>query len=74
MKVKLTLTIDETLIPTAKRYAETKGISLSQVVENSLKQMALRTSSARFGRKWMGAFETSRKDSPRYRLLAKRYS
>ena len=37
MNTKLTLTIDETIIGKAKKYAEEKGRSLSDIIENYLK-------------------------------------
>ena len=37
MKVKLTLTIDKAVIEKAKIYAQNKGISLSDNIENYLK-------------------------------------
>ncbi len=40
MTTKLTLTIDETVIVSAKKYAAIKGKSLSKMVENYLKTMS----------------------------------
>lgn len=37
MNTKLTLTIEQSLINKAKRYAKSKGRSLSDIVENYLK-------------------------------------
>ena len=37
MNTKLTLTIEETVIVKAKRYATSKGRSLSDIIENYLK-------------------------------------
>ena len=37
MNTKLTLTIEQTLIEKAKKYAKSKGRSLSDIVENYLK-------------------------------------
>ena len=34
MKTKLTLRLDETVIARAKRYAASRGVSLSELVEN----------------------------------------
>ena len=39
MTVKLTLTIDDTVISSAKKYAHKKGASLSGIVENYLKSI-----------------------------------
>jgi hypothetical protein len=40
MTTKLTLTIDDTVIHSAKRYAELKGRSLSDMVETYLKSLS----------------------------------
>ena len=38
MKAKLTITVDEDLIPQAKLHARSRGQSLSQLVEDGLRQ------------------------------------
>jgi len=43
MNTKLTLTIEETVIEQAKRYAKSKGQSLSDMVENYLKTATRQT-------------------------------
>ena len=43
MKQKLTITVDSDLLPVAKRYARSRGVSLSSLVEQSLREMAGRT-------------------------------
>jgi len=40
MTTKLTLTIDDTVIDSAKKYARQKGKSLSDIVENYLKTIS----------------------------------
>ena len=40
MTTKLTLTIDDAVIISAKKYAQLKGRSLSHVVENYLKSLS----------------------------------
>lgn len=40
MTTKLTLTIDDTVIDSAKKYARQKGESLSAIVENYLKSIS----------------------------------
>ena len=72
MKAKLTVSVDEHLVPEAKRYARHKGTSLSQVIEQ-----ALRTASAAetptFSARWRGRFKPARRAGQRYGLLAKKY-
>jgi hypothetical protein len=43
MTTKLTLTIDESIIDSAKAYARDQGRSLSDVVENYLKVLATKS-------------------------------
>lgn len=43
MTTKLTLTIEEKVIDSAKRYAQKKGKSLSHLVENYLKSITSET-------------------------------
>ena len=40
MKKKLTITIDAELLPKAKRYARSRGVSLSSFIEQSLREVA----------------------------------
>jgi hypothetical protein len=37
MNIKLTLSVDKTVIEQAKEYAQSKGVSLSVIIENYLK-------------------------------------
>ena len=47
MTTKLTLTIEEKVIDSAKRYAQKKGQSLSHLVENYLKSITTETKESR---------------------------
>lgn len=46
MTAKLTLTIEDTVIDSAKKYARQKGKSLSDIVENYLKSISASEESA----------------------------
>ena len=46
MTTKLTLTIEENVIKTAKSFAKQKGSSLSELIENYLKTLTLTDESA----------------------------
>jgi hypothetical protein len=46
MTTKLTLTIEDTVIDSAKKYARQKGKSLSDIVENYLKSISTSEESA----------------------------
>ncbi len=72
MKKKLTITIDEDLVPRAKRYARSKGVSLSSLVEESLRTVA-GSEEPSFVARWRGRFRPAEKDDPRYRALAEKY-
>ena len=73
MKQKLTITVDAELIPKAKRYARARGVSLSSLVEQSLKQMT-KGEKPSFSSRWRGKFRpVERKGDPRYDALAKKY-
>jgi hypothetical protein len=73
MKTKLTLTVEDELIPRAKRYASAKGISLSEMVETALRQMTASPGNVPFGVRWKGRLTEVGKNSTRYRTLARRY-
>lgn len=67
MKAKLTVTIDEELIPKAKRYARKRGLSAS------LRAVTEETEGKSFSERWRDKFQPADKDDERYQALAKRY-
>ena len=73
MKTKLTVTIDEDLLPNAKRYARSRGLSLSQLIENALREMSAAGNSAPFSQRWRGKFHTAERGDARYRALAEKH-
>ena len=72
MKTKLTLTIDKELVPRFKKYARKKGISVSKLVENSLRELTIDDTTV-FTKKWKGKFKTEKREESRYKKLEKRY-
>ena len=72
MKQKLTITIDSELVPVAKRYARSKGVSLSSLIEQSLRQVA-GDHPPSFASRWRGRFQPADRDDPRYDALARKY-
>ena len=73
MKQKLTITVDAELLPAAKRYARSRGVSLSSLVEQSLREMAGGNMQS-FSMRWRGKFRAAeRHDDPRYDALAKKF-
>ena len=73
MKKRLTLSIDPDVVAMAKRYAQSRGMSLSALVEQYLdKQTRLGEQSN--ASRWRGKFEPAEKHGdPRYDFLAKKY-
>ena len=72
MKAKLTVTIDAELIPKAKRYARARGVSLSSVIEDALRELAV-GEEASFADRWRGRFEPASREDDRFRALAEKY-
>lgn len=72
MKKKLTITVDAELLPKAKRYARTQGVSLSSLIEDALREMAAEEAPS-FAERWRGQFEPARRDDDRFRALAEKY-
>ena len=73
MKQKLTITVDAELVPAAKRYARSQGMSLSAVIERSLREVAGEQTES-FAKKWRGKFKLAeRHGDPLYEALVKKY-
>lgn len=73
MKTKLTVTIDRDLIPKAKRYARAHGVSLSELIEASMRQLGTEEHAPTFSSRWRGKFTPAAHKDERYRALAKKY-
>ena len=72
MKQKLTVTIDSQLVPAAKRFARSRGESLSSLIERSLRE-AVSDEHASFASRWRGEFRASERDDARYAALERKY-
>ncbi len=72
MKQKLTITVDAELLPIAKRYARSRGVSLSSLIEQSLREMA-GDGAPSFASRWRGQFRAAERGDLRYKALAKKY-
>lgn len=72
VKTKLTVTIDEELLPKAKRYARSQGISLSRLIEQALRELSARELPS-FSERWRGKFRAAQRRDKRYRRLAEKY-
>ena len=73
MKQKLTITMDAELLPVAKRHARSRGVSLSSLIEQSVREMAGEKTPS-FASRWRGKLRAAeREGDPRYDALAKKY-
>ena len=72
MKKKLTITVDAEVLPRAKRYARSRGVSLSSFIEQSLREL-IGEDVPSFASRWRGRFEAAGRDDPRYDALARKY-
>ena len=73
MKHKLTITVDAELLAVVRRYARSRGVSLSSLVEQSLRAM-VEEDEPSFSSRWRGKFlAAGREDDSRYERLAKKY-
>ena len=72
MKRKLTLTVEENLLPVAKRYAKSRGLSLSSLVERLLRDAAGYHEPS-FATRWRGKFSSAERGGARHESLAKKY-
>ncbi len=72
MKRKLTITIDDALVDEAERVAQSRGLSLSSLIETSLLE-TLAADAPTFAARWRGRFRPADRDDPRYEALARNY-
>jgi post-segregation antitoxin (ccd killing protein) len=72
MKTKLTVTVDADVLPRAKRYARSRGVSLSSLIDAALREMAEHAAPS-FSERWRGSFEPAERDDARYRALSEKY-
>ena len=73
MRTKLTVTIDEELVPVAKRYARSRGVSLSQLIESSLREMCSGESKPSFSQRWRGKLRPAERQGELYHRLAAKH-
>lgn len=72
MKTKLTLSIETDLIPKAKAQARRRGVSLSAIVEQSLRDLTSDTTPSIVDR-WAGRFTLAERNDSRYDTLVGKY-
>ena len=71
VKRKLTITVDADLVPAAKQYARSRGVSLSRLIEQSLRRVTAEGPS--FASRWRGQFRAAERADTRYDHLARKY-
>jgi len=72
MKRKLTITVNDALLDEAERLARSRGMSLSALIETSLRE-TLADEATSFAARWCGAFRPAERDDRRYQALARKY-
>lgn len=72
MKKRLTISVDADVISIAQRCANSRGISLSSLIEQLLREIA-KADAPSFTSRWRGEFRAAERNSPRYDALAKKY-
>lgn len=72
MKTKLTVTIDEALIPKAKARARMEGVSLSSLIERALRDLTAEGEPP-FSQRWRGRFRWAQRKDERYAALYRKY-
>ena len=72
MNRKLTITVDNALVEEAKRFARSRGLSISSLIETSLRD-TLADDAPTFAERWRGKFRAAERDDPRYEALARKY-
>jgi len=72
MRRKVTLTVDEEVLPRAKAEARRRGVSLSRMVEEMLRE-ATPGGGPSFSEEWRGRLHLDAPDDVRARSLLERY-
>lgn len=74
MKSKLTISIEQDLVPRAKRSARRKGLSLSSVIEQALTRL-VEEDAPSFSSRWRGRFKINEQcdSESRMRELTAKY-
>lgn len=69
---KRTITMDEELLPVAKQYARSQGVSVSSLIEGSVRAMTAGQTPS-FASRWRGRLRPGGRDDARNEALARRY-
>ena len=72
MKRKLTITMESEVLARARQYARSRGVSLSSLIEASLREITVEDTSS-FASRWRGRFEVARRDDGHYDAPVRKY-
>ena len=72
MKQQLTITVDAELVQLAKQHARSRGVSLSALIEECLREVACAHPES-FSSRWRGRFRAADRGGPRYDSLVEKY-
>ena len=72
MKRRLSITVDDALIQESKRFAHSRGLSLSTLIESVLRD-SLAADAPSVADRWRGRFRPAQRNDPRYEALARKY-
>lgn len=74
MKKRLTISADADVISIAQRCANSRGISLSSLIEQSIREIAkAEENTPSFTSRWRGEFRAAERNSQCYDALANKY-
>ncbi len=71
-KRELTVAVDADLAAAAEEYARSRRISLSALIERSLRQITAPNAQS-FATRWRGRFNPAERDGARYAALSQKY-
>ena len=71
-KRELTVAVDADLVASAVEYARSRGLSLSALIERSLRQ-AIAPNAQSFSSRWRGRFKLAERDGARYAALSQKH-
>ena len=72
MKRKITICLDDALVARAESHARSRGLSLSSLIETSLRE-TLAADAPTVAARWRGRFRPANRNDPRYKALARKY-
>ena len=72
MQQERTINLNVALVARAEAHARSRGVSLSSLIETSLRE-TLAVDAPSFATRWRGRFRPAQRNDPRYQALARKY-